>query len=215
MILRGYPAAESLGSTRDLIGAFAALSYTVPLGNGLARLLGVSVIEYELHGRHDASAEIALRLVTPRFPFGRFVYDGVVFNRYENYLNRQLAVGGDGRLRGYPPEWFVGKDLVASNVEFRSRSIEILSAHIGGAVFYDSADAFDGFDNLELKHGIGFGVRAVFPQANRYVLRGDWGFPLSRGYSTWPGAVFFTFQQAFGMPQLAPPSITSSVEPAR
>jgi hypothetical protein len=216
MILRAYPASERLGSTRNMIGTFAALSYTVPLGTGLGRVIGTSVIEYELDGRHDAFAELDLRLVTPRFAFGRFVYDGVVFNRYQNYLNRDVFVGGDGRLRGYPLEAFFGKDLVASNVEFRSRSIEILSAHVGAAVFYDSADAFDGFDNLELKHSVGFGARVMFPQAARYVVRADWGFPLNPGYNTFPGAIIVTFQQAFGMPQLTPPSIVSTfVESAR
>jgi hypothetical protein len=210
MILRAYPASERFGSTRDMIGTFAALSYTVPFGSGLGRVIGTSVIEYEMHGRHDAAAEFDLRLVTPRFPFGRFIYDGVVFNRYQNYLNRQLFVGGDTRLRGYPFEAFFGKDLVASNVEFRSRGIEILSVHFGAAVFYDAADAFDGFDNLELKHSAGFGLRAMFPQAARYVVRADWGFPLSPGYNTFPGAIIVTFEQAFGMPQLTPPSIVST-----
>jgi hypothetical protein len=210
VILRGYAAAESVGSTRDMIGTFAALSYTLPLGNGLARALGISVIEYELHGRHDAAAELGLRVVTPRLGFGRFVYDGILFNRYQDYLNREVALGGDSRLRGYPPEEFLGKDAVASNVEFRTRSIEILSAHCGLAAFYDAGDAFDGFDNLELKHGIGLGLRIVFPQANRVVLRADWGFPLSAGYATFPGAAFVTFGQAFTMPQLAPPSLTST-----
>jgi hypothetical protein len=214
VILRGYTAAEAVGSTRDMIGTFAALSYTLPLGNGLARAVGVSVIEYDLQGRNDASAELGLRLVTPRLGFGRFVYDGAVFNRYYDYLNREVSIGGDTRLRGYPPEEFLGKDMVASNVEFRSRSIEILSAHCGVAAFYDAGDAFDGFDNLELKHGIGLGLRIVFTQANRAVFRADWGFPLSAGYATFPGAVFVTFAQAFGMPQLTPPSITSTfVEP--
>jgi hemolysin activation/secretion protein len=149
-------------------------------------------------------------------PFGRFVYDGLVFNRYQNYLNRQVFVGGDGRLRGYPLEAFFGKDAVASNVEFRSRSIEILSVHWGAVVFYDSADAFDGFDNLELKHSVGWGLRAAIPQAARYVFRADWGFPISPGYATFPGAIIVTFQQAFGMPQLTPPSIVSTfVESAR
>jgi hypothetical protein len=216
MILRGYAGAQSLGSTRDVIASYAALAYTLPFGNGLARALGISVIEYELHGRHDASAELDLRVVTPRLGFGRFVYDGVVFNRYMDYLRRQVAVGGDTRLRGYPPEQFLGKDLVASNFEFRSRSIEILSAHCGVAAFYDMADAFDGFDNLELKHGVGLGIRLVFPQANRAVFRADWGFPLSAGYATFPGAFYFTFGQAFGMPQLTPPSITTTfVEPTQ
>jgi hypothetical protein len=215
LILRVYPASSDLGSTRDMLGTLSALSYTLPLGDGLVRALAASTIEFELEGRHDALIEVRGRLVTPRLGFGRFVYDGVVINRYQNYLNTLYGVGGDTRLRGFNPlEQFVGKDVIANNVEFRSRPIEILSAQVGAALFYDAANAFDGFANVRLMQSTGVGLRMLFPQANRFVFRLDWGFPLTptRKSPTFPGAVFATFGQAFGMPALSPPTITSAFE---
>ena len=81
---------------------------------------------------------------------------------------------------------------------------------MGAAVFYDVGDAFDGFDELQLKHGAGAGLRVLIPQLDRTVFRADWGVPLSPGYSTFPGSFFVTFKQAFGLPALGSPSITSS-----
>lgn len=209
-LLRLYPASRDLGSSRDLLGSYAALSYTFPVLDGIVRALASSTIEYAAEDKHDALFEAALRLVTPRFAFGRFVYDGLLLSRYRDYLNRLFVLGGDTRLRGYAPSAFLGKDLIASNIEFRSRPIEILSAHVGAAVFYDVGDAFDGFDELHMKHGAGAGLRVLIPQLDRTVFRADWGLPLSPGYSTLPGSFFVTFKQAFGLPALGSPSITSS-----
>ena len=78
---------------------------------------------------------------------------------------------------------------------------------LGGALFYDSGDAFDGFSNLHLKHSVGVGMRLLIPQLDRTVFRVDWGVPLEppgqdastpqRRFRTLPGALFFTFGQAF------------------
>ena len=208
LILRAYPASSEIGSTRDMLGSLAALSYTVPLGDGLARALASSTIEFEFHERHEASLELGARIVSPRLGFGRFVYDGVLIDRYRNHLNTLSAIGGDSRLRGYRRQ-FLGKDAVAQNVEFRSRPVEILSAQLGFAAFYDAGDAFDGFEELSFKQSAGLGLRILFPQANRFVFRADWGFPLTPGFATRPGVGFVTFGQAFSMPQLTPPTITS------
>ncbi|HEY6556039.1 MAG TPA: hypothetical protein VI072_02155 [Polyangiaceae bacterium] len=210
LLWRVYPASRDLGSSRDLIGSYAALAYTLPVSDGIVRVLGSSTIELAAEDEHDALFEAALRLVTPRFAFGRFVYDGLLLNRYQNYLNRRFVIGGDTRLRGYAPAAFIGKDLLASSVEFRSRPIEIMSVQVGAALFYDAGDAFDGFDELNVKHGAGAGLRVLFPQLDRTVFRVDWGVPLSPGYSTLPGSLFVTFKQAFGLPALGSPSITSS-----
>jgi hypothetical protein len=212
LILRAYPASSDFGSSRDMLGTLAGLSYTVKLGDGLARAIVSSTIELEFHDRHQATAEAAARIVTPRLGFGRFVYDGAIVNRYQNYLNTLSTVGGDGRLRGYDPNLIVGKDAIANNFEFRSRPVQILSAQVGVAAFYDIADAFDGFDDLRFKHGVGAGLRILFPQVNRIVFRADYAFPLTPlpGESTLPGSAFITFGQAFDMPQLTPPTITSA-----
>ncbi|HMJ11049.1 MAG TPA: hypothetical protein VK524_06555 [Polyangiaceae bacterium] len=210
LLWRVYPASRDLGSSRDLIGTYAALSYTLPISDGIVRALAASNIELAAQEKHDALFEGALRFVTPRFAFGRFVYDALLLNRYRNYLNRRFVLGGDTRLRGYAPSAFIGKDVVASTLEFRSRPIEILSAQVGAAVFYDAGDAFDGFESVAVKHGAGAGVRILFPQLDRTVFRADWGFPLNPGYSTWPGSFFVTFKQAFALPGLGSPSITTS-----
>jgi hypothetical protein len=88
-----------------------------------------------------------------------------------------------------------------------------LSAQLGGALFYDVGDVFNGFDNVDLKQGAGVGVRILFPQVNRIVFRADWGFPFSQGYSTWPGSIFLTFGQAFSVPSLEPPTVTDLFSP--
>ena len=100
---------------------------------------------------------------------------------------------------------------MASNLEYRSRPLEVLSSQLGAAAFYDVGDAFDGFETLRVKHSVGFGIRALFPQANRIVFRADWGFPLGGGYRTLPGSLFVTFGQAFGMPTASPPTLSSDL----
>jgi hypothetical protein len=200
--LRGYPGAKSLGSTRDLVGLFSGAGYTVGLGDGLLRAYVASTIELSTRDQTDAALDAALRFVTPRLPFGRFVFDGRVVDRYRNYLNSSLALGGTTRLRGYRTLAFVGPDVVVGNVELRSRPIEILSVQVGAAAFYDVGDAFRGFSNLSLKQGAGAGLRFAFPQVQRTVLRVDVAFPLTRGDPAGEDTLLVKFEQAFGMPQL-------------
>jgi hypothetical protein len=205
-VLRVFPASRQVMSSRDLFGTHAALGYTWPLGDGLVRVGAASTVQKSTRSATDAAAELHARMVTPRLGFGRFVYDGTVVNHYQNYLNDKLTVGGDSRLRGYPPQRFIGKDLVASNVEYRSRPLPIWSVQTGAAAFWDVADAVDGLRQLDLKQSVGVGFRALFPQAERIVFRADFGVPIERGRLSFPGALFVSFGQAFPMPELPSPS---------
>lgn len=209
IITRVYPASEGVASSRTMLGTYVGLGYTVPLGDGLARGILGSTYDLATKDRTDALLRGNLRLVTPRTGAGRLVYDGLLLNRHQNYLNELYTLGGNSRLRGFPPDDFIGKDVVASNLEFRSRGFNLLSLQVGGAAFYDVGDAFDGFDDLRLKQAVGFGLRALFPQANRIVFRADWGFPVTPGYDTFPGSLFITFGQAFGMPVPEPPTLAA------
>ena len=206
-VVRLYPASRELASTRNMLGTYAALGYTIPLGDGMARVIAASTIEKSTRAATDATAQLNARVLTPRLGFGRFVYDGLLINHYENYLNDQLTVGGDGRLRGYAPQAFIGKDVVASNLEYRTRPIQLWSVQAGAAAFYDVADAFDGFRDLHLRHGVGLGLRTVFPQAERIVFRADYGVPVTSKGLTFPGSLFIAFGQAFAMPGLPSPSL--------
>ena len=207
LLLRMYGGIGALGSTRDLLGSQASLAYTVPVGDGFVRPVLSSTIEWATFNRNDALFQAALRIVSPHVGFARLMIDAEFFDRYYNYLNRHYVLGGDNRLRGYAPGAFPGSTLVAINTELRTTSIDILSAQVGAAAFYDVGDAKNHVENLQLKQSVGLGVRVLFPEFDRIVMRADWGFPLSPGYHTFPGAFFLSFGQAFTMPGVPVPSV--------
>ena len=215
ILLRFYPTSSELGSTRSLVGVESGAAYTLSLGDGLARAVFDNDVQYAANGQHDAAYFARLRLASPRLGFGRLIADGLIGERYRNYLNRRYVLGGDDRLRGYPPgtfeDSFTGPHVVAMNVEFRTASIDILSAQVGLALFLDSGHAADRFSELSLHQSSGLGVRILFPQASRSVLRADWAFPWepAPGYRTFPGGFFLTFGQAFSMPLLYGGSIAN------
>jgi hypothetical protein len=207
LILKVAPAYAPLRSSNSVVGLFAGASYTFPLSDGLLRLYAESNTDFEPDRISDGSIDVGVRVVSPKTWFGRLVFDGRLFHRYANYLNGIDALGGDTRLRGYPTDLFRGKDLFVANLELRTRPFELLSCQIGGVLFLDAGDAFDGFSDLFVKRSAGFGLRAMLPQINRIVFRADWGFPLAplpadRKAGGFPGELTFTFGQAFPVPQV-------------
>lgn len=198
--LRLTPVTTALRSSRNFLAVAAAVTYTQPLGDGLARLSIGSDTELTAHGVPDGSFSIAFRVLTPRFGHGRLVFDAKLLDRYTNYLNAKSTLGGEERLRGYPAGMFIGKDYVKANLEYRSDAVEIHTVQAGFVLFVDAGDAFDTFDQMRIKHSTGFGLRLVFPQLERSVMRVDAGFPLTLGAlpaSQYHGDVVVTFGQAF------------------
>ncbi len=214
LALRFYPIRQELGSSRNFMGTYAGAEYTVGLGDGFARAAVDTTIEADANGIADGAVSGDVRVVTPRLGLGRLVFDAGGLNRFRNYLNRTSYIGGSGRLRGYPSNYFNGKDIVAYNFEFRSRPVEILSCQLGGAAFFDAGHAANGMNHLEPRHSVGFGFRVLFPQLDRLVFRGDVGFPLERGGDPQvrPYSVTVAFEQAFAVPslggQISPASAT-------
>ena len=200
LTLRLYPASGAVASSRDVLGIFAAASYTVGLGDGLARGIAATTTELSESDRTDVLFEGAAHLVTPRLPFGRVIYGARLAQRYRDYYHRRFELGGGGRLRGYAVNEFRGKDVLVSNLELRTPSFGLWSGQVGGALFYDVGDAFDGFEQLDPKQAVGFGIRVLIPQIDRIAFRMDWGFPLHAERDTFPGAWFFTFGQAAPLP---------------
>lgn len=211
VLLRVYPASQDLGSTRTSLGVLSEVGYTLPVGDGLARAVVSSNIVLADQDRNDALFWAGARFASPSLAGGvRLHVDGEIAHRYRNYLNLpRFALGGNGRLRGYPSAGIWGRDYLVANVEMRTRPVDILSAQVGAALFYDVGDAADGLGELEAKHGVGMGARILFPQTERFVMRLDWAMPLSGPASPLPGALFVTFGQAFEMPRIAQPSVTS------
>jgi hypothetical protein len=207
VILRLYPSSSDVVSSRTLLGVFAAAQYTVPVSDGLVRVGAESQTEIESRKLADARITGFWHLVSPRLGFGRLVHNSRLDYQYRNYLNRRMMLGGNGRLRGYPSNYDEGSSLITSNLELRTRPVEVLSLQLGGAAFYDVGDAFDRIESLRIKQAVGFGIRALFPQLDRYVFRTDVGFPVARGplpadVAAW--SFYVSFEQALAVPNVEP-----------
>lgn len=208
LILKLYPASEHVGSTRSLIGVFAAAQYTIPFIDGLVRVSVESETEAESDGLADGSIQGNWRVITPRLGVGRLLVDSFVLHRYRNFMNQSTFLGGNNRLRGYPSNYFVGDSVVVSNFEYRSRPVEILKLQVGGAAFYDVGSTYDAVDAFDVNQSVGFGVRALFPQLDRVAFRLDIGFPLVKGglpEGVAPVSFFGAIEQAFPMPSIQAP----------
>jgi outer membrane protein assembly factor BamA len=198
--LRLYPALKATGSTRDLLGVQATTSYATAVGTGYFKARVSHNVELSTHDQTDASLTLAVRLTSPRFALGRFVYDARLTDHYHNFRNTNLWLGGTNRLRGYQNIAAVGSHFVVSNLEFRSRPVEILGAQFAGVLFHDMGDAFDRFSDADLAHGLGAGIRFLAPQLDRDVFRIDVGLPVPLDSASGEVTVIATFGQAFGLP---------------
>jgi hypothetical protein len=183
--VRVSPVSRAFHSSRNFVELYTGATYTVPLGDGFVRAAVSHDVEIATdtdHGRFpDASLSLGLRIATPRFGHGRFVFLASMLDRYQNYLNVRTSLGGDGRLRGYPANLFLGQHYVAANLEYRSDPVELSAIQLGFTLFADVGDAFDDWKAMQLKQSAGFGFRLVFPQLQRSVMRLDLGFPLTQG----------------------------------
>ena len=203
--LRAYPVTRAIGSSRDFFGIQAAAQYVLPIASGFARVTTEIQTELQTEGVPTLSLAGNVAFVSPSFFLGRLVIDAFGIARPQNYLNLRTSIGGDGRLRGYPSAGFLGENVVAYNAELRSRPLEILSCQIGGALFFDVGDAFDG-TSFQPVSSTGFGIRTLFPQLDRQVFRADVAFPLIRGEAQSPVGFYVAFEQAFPARSVTAPS---------
>jgi hypothetical protein len=211
-----YPVTRAVGSSRDFMGVYAEAGYTLPIRDGLLRLDVQTTTEAAFDGAGviQGSIDATSFLASPRTPLGRLVFSARVLDRYADYLNDLTYLGADTRLRGYPSSYFRGRNLVAANLEYRSRPLEIWKVQVGGVAFYDVGDAFDCWSStdasctgtpLSIAHDVGFGLRVLFPTFDRIVFRADVGFPISASplpADVGPVTFFVTFGQAFPFPSL-------------
>ena len=97
-----------------------------------------------------------------------------------------------------------------SNVELRSRPVEILSMELAGVAFYDVGDAFTTWNEFVPYQTVGAGIRTLFTWLDRTVFQADIGFPIARpidpatGVPIPPYSFILSFGQAFATPTTAP-----------
>ena len=180
IFIKAYSGAKRTQSTRDLLGVSNGIEYTASYQGSLGRIWAIHTAEISpTPSDSDGLIQTGLRLISPRLGVGRFVYDTGAVYRYLDYRNLRYGLGGDNRLRGYPSQQFLGRNLIASNLEFRTRSIKLFEILFGLVGFYDVGDAFDAPEQLRPKHSVGFGARATAPQLQRIAARLDVAFPLT------------------------------------
>lgn len=204
--VRMYPVTRALGSTRNFLGVAGAAQYVLPLADGFARTTVEAQTELTADGAPIPTLYAAAnaQLVTPRIGgFARVVLDGMAIARPYNYRGARSGLGGEGRLRGYPTNAFLGENLVVYNIELRTAPLELASLQIGAAAFLDIGDTFDRND-IHLKSSVGFGLRGLVPQLDRKVMRVDIAFPMIRGVGQGPVGFFVAFEQAFPVGGLRP-----------
>jgi outer membrane translocation and assembly module TamA len=148
----------------------------------------------------DALLAVGFRFTSPHLALGRFVYDARLIDHYQNYRNVPVGLGGTTRLRGYQSVAVVGSHYIISNLEFRTRPVQIFSAQLAGVLFHDMGDAFNRFGEVDLLHAVGGGIRFLAPELDTSVFRIDVGTPVPFDAPRGELTIIATFGQAFGVP---------------
>jgi hypothetical protein len=187
------------------LGVATAASYAAAVGSGYLKLTGSHNVEISNPQSTDANVSFGARFTSPRLPYGRFVFDGYYARRYRNYYNAFFTLDNATRLRGYTANPEISNDLfgtgvIAHNLEFRTRPLQLFSTLLGGVLFHDVGDAFYELSDIHLKHSVGVGIRFLAPQIDRDVFRVDVGFPISPGEPLGEITVNAAFGQTFSPP---------------
>ena len=199
---------EALGSDENFQSGSISLSYAAALSDD-SRLRLAGSVAGRLDENPDSGELELIDNVTSGAVFVagptlldafRLVGEAAIAARINETNNGFLALGGSNGLRGYVINEFTGQIRVRGNLELRTAPVKIWFTRFGAAAFYDVGHAADTFDELSLKHDVGFGIRTLTPQLQPFVFRFDYAVPLSTGNRTaagFPGKFIATIRQAF------------------
>lgn len=195
-------------ATQTFFEMVASASYTWEWGGDLFTVAADGTWRYQL-GIEDSGVgpwvnkklTTSVRNITPMLWIGR-LHARVSLTLREDDLDRGSALFDSSLVRGYPLTNDVGRNVFSANLEFRTKPLNILTAHVGGVVFYDAGSVFGaptpdaaGDFGFRYRHSVGLGLRALFPQFDRETLRVDFGVPLA---AEGRGAVGTWFSFSFG-----------------
>jgi len=220
VFVKMYGGSTHAQSSRDMLGLSLGADYTASLAGSLHRIWAVHTAEFARGPFDDRLLQFGVHLVSPPLRVGRLVMDAGAALRYRDYYNHLYALGGDTRLRGYPSARFIGTSILTSNLEFRTRSVDVLGMLFGLVGFYDAGDTFDWGTAPRPKQSLGFGGRSTIPQLQRIVGRLDVSFPLTpaprRDPVGWPAidVVLSLSGQAFPWPSPQPSTLATPLLPA-
>ena len=136
--------------------------------------------------------------VTPRFSIFRLHVAGACDFRRNDFTKTRDDLGSDDGLRGFEPRRFIGNNFYRVNAELRTLALNLWTLHVGAVAFYDGGDAPQSLAVAGWHQDAGVGLRILFPQFDRQVLRVDVGFPFERETAgAWAPRFSLQFGQAF------------------
>lgn len=191
----------ALGSGRRFLDLSGTLAFDAEIGHrGLLRLSASGSGRADVHNNdlYDARWSTNAFFATPQVGnVARLVVRLGSERLIDNQSVRNVAIGGDSGLRGYPINAFFGPTLVRGNVELRSAPLRVAFARLGLAAFWDFGHAAPRFADLVIRHDFGMGFRLLLPQLQPTVIRFDWAVATQGPTAGLPGRFTAGFTQAF------------------
>lgn len=146
-----------------------------------------------------------LRETTPLLWIGRLHAQAYVVLRGWNIDRAFSYLGSEQGLRGYLNGQFLGENLFRVNIEYRTLPLVLWTLHVGMVLFYDGGGVWGGSDpnqpSQELpfvfRQSVGLGIRILFPQFSKSMLRFDVGFPITDQPGPFVNWILLSFDQAF------------------
>ena len=195
-------ALQRLGSTTNFVRHRLSAHYLfdfdarslIRIGASLARRL-----ERNSNGNIndlDASYGVNWFAATPQLPGAlRLVSYGDVRLRSEDQENDIVQVGGLD-LRGFEVGAFGGTSYLRSSVEIRSAPVRFGFMRVGSLAFWDMGHAANSPGDLQPRHNIGVGLKALIPQTGESLSFLYWALPLGSEFRL-PGRISLGFEEPF------------------
>lgn len=168
---------SAFGSTTDSYVMGGSAGFVLAPGGGLVEARVSGSLRYENEKLVDQLISGTLRGATPVISFFRLIARVGVEQRRRDTSQSLVALGASNGLRGYTSQYFYGygADRLLANFELRTLPLEWQAVHLGAVLFYDVGSVHRNFEEVELHHAAGLGLRILFPQFNRYPFAFDGG----------------------------------------
>lgn len=172
----------AFGADVRFIDGTLGARYVAPMGDdAFADFATMGKIRWGADGFVDRRLEFSHRLVLPSGPLGRFVVRGWARLLRHDAANERFRIGAAEGLRGEQGHVAEGRNAWITNVEWRSKPVEILSTFLGFAAFMDLGSAWERGDHAQTFASVGAGLRFMAPQAMALPAAIDIAWPIGHG----------------------------------
>lgn len=170
-----------LGADVRFVDGTVGARYVAPLGDdSFIEAATMGGIRWGANGFVDRRFELSSRVVMPSGPLGRFVARGWVRLLREDDGNTRFRIGAAHGLRGERGYVAEGRNAWLTNLEWRSKPVEVLSTFLGFAAFVDLGSAWERDEPARVYASLGAGIRFMAPQAMAVPAAIDISWPVGR-----------------------------------